>query len=111
MTDFNNLLTFMLSFSQSKHIVLVIHSGKHCRDFPFFFKYVLHYVIKFISDFRQIGGFLWVLRFLPSTNETDCHDITDILLKVALNTITLSLYLLETLYSFVLIKTKQLSVM
>ena len=34
-------------------------------------------------------------RFSPgalvsSTNKTDCHDITDILLKVALNTITLT---------------------
>jgi hypothetical protein len=27
----------------------------------------------------------------PSTNKTDCHDITEILLKVALNTITLTL--------------------
>jgi len=25
-----------------------------------------------------------------STNKTDCHDITEILLKVALNTITLT---------------------
>ena len=26
---------------------------------------IQHYVIKFLSDLRQIGGFLWVLRFLP----------------------------------------------
>jgi hypothetical protein len=25
-----------------------------------------HYVTKFVSDLRQIGGFLWVLRFPPS---------------------------------------------
>jgi hypothetical protein len=24
-----------------------------------------HYVIKFVSDLRQVGGFLWVLRFPP----------------------------------------------
>ena len=24
-----------------------------------------HYVIKFVSDFRQVGIFLWVLRFPP----------------------------------------------
>jgi hypothetical protein len=47
---------------------------------------VQHYAIKFVSDLRQVGGFLWVLRF-SSTNKTDRHDITDILLKVALNTI------------------------
>ena len=28
---------------------------------------------------------------LITTNKTDCHDITEILLKVALNTITLTL--------------------
>jgi hypothetical protein len=26
---------------------------------------VQHYVIKFVSDLRQVGGFLRVLRFLP----------------------------------------------
>jgi hypothetical protein len=43
-------------------------------------------VIKFVSDLRQAGGFLWVLWF-PSINKTDRHDITEILLKVALSTI------------------------
>jgi hypothetical protein len=43
-------------------------------------------VIKFISDLQQIGGFLRVLSgFLHQYN---CrHDIAEILLKVALNTI------------------------
>ena len=49
-------------------------------------------MIKFVSDLRQIGGFLWVLWFplgtpVSSTNKADHHDITEILLKVALNTI------------------------
>jgi hypothetical protein len=40
---------------------------------------------------RQVGGFIFrVLRF-PSANKTDCHDITEILLQVALNTIPLTL--------------------
>ena len=43
-------------------------------------------MIKFVSDLRQVGGFLRVLRF-PSTNKTDLHDTTEILLKEALNTI------------------------
>ena len=34
---------------------------------------------------RQVGGFLRVLP-VSSTNKTDCHDIAEILLKVALNT-------------------------
>ena len=45
---------------------------------------VQHYVIKFVNDLRQVGGFL--LFTLPS-NKTDSHDIAEILLKVALNTI------------------------
>jgi len=46
-------------------------------------------VIKFVSDLQQVGGFLRVLRFPPSRKTvTDCHDITEILLKVVLNTMT-----------------------
>ena len=50
------------------------------------------YVIKFISDLRQVGGFPRVIRF-SSPQKTDRHDITEILSKVVLNTITLALYL------------------
>jgi hypothetical protein len=49
---------------------------------------IKHYLIKFISELRQFDGFLRVLFF--STNKTDHHDITEILLKVALNTLTLT---------------------
>jgi hypothetical protein len=41
---------------------------------------VQHYVIKFVSDLRQGRWFSPV----SSTNKTNCHDITEILLKVAL---------------------------
>jgi len=47
------------------------------------------YVIKFVSDWRQVGGFLRVLWFL-SPIKTDRHDITEISLKVALNAITVT---------------------
>jgi hypothetical protein len=40
---------------------------------------IQHYVIKSVSDLRQVGGFLWVLRFPPPIKLT--HDITEILLK------------------------------
>ena len=40
-----------------------------------------HYVIKFVSYLRQVGG------FLSSTNKGDRHDIDEILLKVARNII------------------------
>jgi hypothetical protein len=51
-------------------------------------------VIKFVSDLQQVYIppylFLFVSRlaagqwFSPGTNKTDCHDIPDLLLKVAL---------------------------
>ena len=31
---------------------------------------IQHYVIKFVSDLRQVGGFFWVLRFLPPIKMT-----------------------------------------
>jgi hypothetical protein len=43
-------------------------------------------VIKLVSDLRQVGGLLRVLP-VSSNNTTDCHDITEILLKVALSII------------------------
>ena len=47
-----------------------------------------HYVIKFVNDLRQVGGFS---RYsVSSTIKTDRHNITEILLKVALNTIPLT---------------------
>jgi uncharacterized membrane protein YcgQ (UPF0703/DUF1980 family) len=46
---------------------------------------VQHHVIKFVSDLRQGGGFLCLP--ISSTKKTDGHDITETLLKVALNTI------------------------
>jgi hypothetical protein len=41
-------------------------------------------VIKFVNDLRHVGGPGPPVSF---TNKTDRHDITEILLKVALNTI------------------------
>ena len=41
-----------------------------------------HYVIKFVSDLGEV----WFSQ-VSSTNKTDCHNITEILLKVELNTI------------------------
>ena len=35
------------------------------------------YVINFVSDLRQVGGFLWV----SSTSKADRHDIAEIFLK------------------------------
>ena len=44
---------------------------------------IQHYVIKFVSDLRHVGGFLRVL-LVSSTNKIHRHDITEIMLKVVL---------------------------
>ena len=38
---------------------------------------IQHYVIKFVSDFQQVGDFLCVL-WVSSTNKIDRHDTTEI---------------------------------
>ena len=52
---------------------------------------IQQYVINIISDLRQFRGFLRVLPFPPpkKKNQTDSHDLIEILMKVSLNTITL----------------------
>jgi hypothetical protein len=47
---------------------------------------IQHCVIKFVSDLRHVGGFLWVLS-VSSVNKTVRHDIAEILLKVSLSNI------------------------
>jgi hypothetical protein len=62
---------------------------------------IQHYVIKFVSDLQQVVGFSPGPP-VSSTNKTDRYDITEILLKVALNTVTLILQsqtCQKTLYS------------
>ena len=75
---------------------------------------IQHYVIKFVSDLRQVSGFLWLLYttlcdkvcqwsfvtgqwfslvtpvFSSNKTATNRHDRTEILLKVVLNTINLN---------------------
>ena len=38
-------------------------------------------MIKLVSDLRQVGGFLCIGTPVSSTNKTDRHDITEILLE------------------------------
>ena len=48
---------------------------------------IQHYVIKCASDLKKAGVFPSG-TLVYSANKTDLHDITEILLKVALNTLT-----------------------
>jgi hypothetical protein len=56
-------------------------------------RYNIH-VIKSVRDLRQVGGFS-PGTLVSSTNKTDRHDIAEIFLIVALNTITLNPLLSE----------------
>ena len=56
---------------QHKFIILLAHGEVY---------QIQHYVMKFVSDLPQVGGFLQVLH----------HDLTEILLKTVLNTINLA---------------------
>jgi len=47
---------------------------------------IQHYVIRFVSDLRQVFS-----SYFAYVSTTDCHDITEILLKVAFITTNLSL--------------------
>jgi hypothetical protein len=51
--------------------------------------WIQHYVIKFVSNLRKV---VWFSpgTLVSSTNKTDCNDLTEILLNVALNTINLT---------------------
>jgi hypothetical protein len=48
---------------------------------------IQQYVIKVVINLLGAGEFF--PGFIHSTNKDDCHDLTEILLKVALNTLTL----------------------
>ena len=48
---------------------------------------IQHYVIKFVNNLGHVGGFSPGTA-VSSTNITDIYDKTEILLNVALNTIT-----------------------
>jgi hypothetical protein len=47
------------------------------------------YMMKFVSDLQMDCVFLRVFRFPPQLKLTSNYNITEILLKVAINTITL----------------------
>jgi hypothetical protein len=76
------------NYLQSVPITTNVVSSNHANDEVYS---IQHYVIKFVSDLGQVSGLFNPGTPHSSNNKTDRHDITEILLKVALNTITLTL--------------------
>jgi hypothetical protein len=70
---------------QSVPIITKVVSSNPADDEVY---WIQHYVIKFVGYLRQVGGFLREIRLPPPIKLTDTI-LTDILLKVVLNTITL----------------------
>ena len=60
---------------------------------------IQHYVIEFVSNLQQVFCFLQVLQF-PLQIKLAATYLTEILLKVALNTITLTLTLQKCIYIY-----------
>jgi hypothetical protein len=59
---------------------------------------IQYYVIKFVIDWRQVGGFSPGIP-VSFTNKTKLHDVIEIYLKKALNIIILTLFHLCTVLS------------
>ena len=90
---------FFLDTSVCYFICTMHDTGQNVRKAAHFYlfpviKYInfhsIHYLIKLVNDF--VAG----RCFSPGTpvfftNKTDCHDITKIMLRVALNSLTLTL--------------------
>ena len=78
------------------HHNVVSSNPAHCEVYS-----VQLYVIKFVSGLLQVGGFLRTSQFPPPKKKkklTLGQDITEKLLKVALNTIALTLHLICFFY-------------
>jgi hypothetical protein len=54
---------------------------------------ILHFVMKFVIDLRQVGRWSSLGTPVSFTNKTDHNEITEMLLKVALNAILITMRL------------------
>jgi predicted nucleotide-binding protein (sugar kinase/HSP70/actin superfamily) len=71
---------------------------------------VQHYVIKFVSDWLE-GLWFSSGTSVSSTYKTDCHDITEILLKVVLYTINQTKSMVVYIFEMEARQTKYLPVL
>ena len=60
MTTRDNCDRMVVEFTITSAIKVVSSSPVHSEVYL-----IQHYVIKFVTDLRQVSGFLWVLRFPP----------------------------------------------
>ena len=82
---FINVLNVYYSMTKSVPITTNVVSSNPAQGEVYS---IQHYVIKFVRDLRQVGGVLRVFRIPPPIKLTATIYISEILLKVALNTTT-----------------------
>ena len=83
--DLNDFSLYTLKFLTGQNLHICSSPGPKGYE-----RYIYHFAyIVIVSDLRQIDVFS-PLTLVSSTNKTDCHNITEILLKVVLNTTTLT---------------------
>ena len=75
-----------MEIEKSVPITTKVVSSNHAHGIVYL---IQHYAIKLVSDLLQVGVFFLVF----CSNKTYRYDITETQLKVALNTITITLYL------------------
>jgi hypothetical protein len=95
-----NINTFQIKIKKNtKNIEMPVPSQGHYgfHSFPvvdWFCLFIYLWVLTFLlEDCSEFGNF--VITLISSTNKTDHHDITEILLKVVLNTINHIFYILN----------------
>jgi hypothetical protein len=82
---FINVLNVYYSMTKSVPITTNVVSSNSAQGEVYS---IQHYVIKFVRDLRQVGGVLRVFRIPSPIKLTATIYISEILLKVALNTTT-----------------------
>jgi hypothetical protein len=79
--SFCNVIFFVIFFSLKLPVQLVLITTEVVSSNLGREEYLIqHYVITFVSDLRQVSCVLWVPG-LPQTNQTDRHDIAEILFE------------------------------
>ena len=84
------MIVWQLDLQLPVHSVSIITTNVSLNHVNVEVYLIQHYVIKCVSDLRQVGGFLRVLLF-PLPIKLTPHDITEIFLKAVLKKITLTL--------------------
>jgi hypothetical protein len=100
-SEWNNVSTNRLLFQWSNHLKVQLRALVQYKVDIFIISLITTLCDK-VCQWLATGRWFSLSILVSFTNKTDCHDITEILLKVALNTTTLTLTLTHKLYHIML---------